>query len=191
MFSNKLHPFIAEKQKKQGVFVSGKNENLDPRSVHSSVIGHACHAAAEASLSVLFVPVTSGSGWMKPGAQEARRLRWGVYFVSHSWFYFSTTGGRLIEELGRRGEGGGLISLREARDAHHLGFCSQFMKEAFAAVRRSGALTERMERIICLCILQSCSALTIRVSDQENPRKKRKRLRNGWIRACLLRAKYQ
>lgn len=106
MFSNKLHPFIAEKQKKQGVFVSGKNENLDPRSVHSSVIGHACHAAAEASLSVLFVPVTSGSGWMKPGAQEARRLRWGVYFVSHSWFYFSTTGGRLIEELGRRGEGG-------------------------------------------------------------------------------------
>ncbi|KAI3351628.1 hypothetical protein L3Q82_020237 [Scortum barcoo] len=63
-------------RKKRGVFVvRGTNENLDPRSVHSSVIGHACHAAAEASLSVLFVPVTSGSGWMKLGAQEARRLR--------------------------------------------------------------------------------------------------------------------
>ncbi|CAJ1059266.1 hypothetical protein L3Q82_020237 [Xyrichtys novacula] len=41
--------------------------------VYSSVIGHACHTAAEASLSILFVPLTSGSGWMKLGAQEARR----------------------------------------------------------------------------------------------------------------------
>lgn len=115
------------------LFVRGKNEDADPLSVHPAVIGHACRAAAEASLAVSFVSVPSGSGWMKLGAQEARRLRWEVYFVSHSWFYFSTAGVKT--------------------DIATWASCSHLTEEAFAAVRRSGALTERMEWIICIRIV--------------------------------------
>lgn len=97
----------------QVVFVRGKNENLDVQSVHSSVLSHACHAAAEACLSVLFVPVTSRSGWMTLGALEARRHRWKVCFVSHSCFYFTISPPGLS--------------------------CSKFMNEALSPMRRSWA----------------------------------------------------
>lgn len=97
----------------QVVFVRGKNENLDVQSVHSSVLSHACHAAAEACLSVLFVPVTSRSGWMTLGAQEARRHRWKVCYVSHSCFYFSISPPGLS--------------------------CSKFMNEALSPMRHSWA----------------------------------------------------
>lgn len=162
---------------------------MDPHSVLSSILSHACHAAAEASLSILFVPVTSGSGWMKLSTREAYRLRWKVSFISHSWFYFSTRRRRSDREAGEEEHG------REedwyCRERHELpatwASCSQFMNEAFASVMHSGDLTRWMELIVCLCTRQSyCSAFTVRDFPLQ---KILRRKRNQWKTIPVLGAK--
>lgn len=146
------------------LFVRGKNEDADPPSVHPAVIGHACRAAAEASLAVSFVSVPSGSGWMKLGAQEARRLRWEVYFVSHSWFYFSTAGVKTdIAARGSRRPPPGLPARTSRRRRSLLwGVQGLWQKEW------SGSFVS-----VLFCFYNQS------VSVQENHRKKR---RNWWIR---------
>lgn len=146
----------------------------------SSVLSHACHTAAEASLSILFVPVTSGCGWMKLSAQEAWRLRWKVSFISYSWFYFST-------RRRKSNQGAGEEEHEREEDwyrweRHELpatwASCSQFMNEADATVRRSEALTWWMELIVCVSA-PGCRIVLLLWSEKKSWEEREKSMDNN------------
>lgn len=176
MFLNKLHPFIVREEERSELCLCEVKMRILGASTRPSAVMPVTQQLKHRSPSCLSRWRPALDGWSS-ALRRARRLRWEVYFVSHSWFYFSTTGGRVIE--GGREED--WYHSERLQTSATWASCSQFRKEAFAAVRRSGALTERKFVLYVILLLQSeifCSRKSL---------KKEKKERSGrWTRASLL-----